>query len=108
MVSPSITRVTRAWKRFAGFGGLTHAAAGREEGAAARETRRAVATANTRIYRTTNAVSKVPCLPPAEQVMMMGHLPGVVRVPTRHVHVTLPLLSALCGKRPRARLGPDL
>ena len=40
--------------------------------------------------RTTNEVSSVARRPPDTQPTRIGHLPGVVRVPTRHVQVTLP------------------
>lgn len=39
---------------------------------------------------------------------MIGHLPAVVREPTRQVHVTIPLPSASLDSSPLALLGPDL
>ncbi len=58
--------------------------------------------------RTSNDASRVPCLPTAEHVTMIGQRPGVVRLPTRQVQVTMPRLSAVFGTRPLALLGPDL
>jgi hypothetical protein len=40
--------------------------------------------------------------------MCIGHVPGVVRVPTRHTHTIRPLVSAVLRTSPWARLGPDL
>ncbi|MBM7654564.1 hypothetical protein [Neobacillus cucumis] len=40
--------------------------------------------------------------------MMTGYVQVVVLVPTFHVHVMLPLLSAVCGYHPAAVLRPKL
>jgi len=51
-------------------------------------------------YCTKNEVSNVACLPPDEHVTVIGHSPGVVRVPTIHAQLTTPSLSAVFGISP--------
>ena len=59
-------------------------------------------------YCTKNEVSNVACLPPAEQVIVIGHSPGVVPVPTIQAQLTMPSWLAVFASSPLARLGPDL
>lgn len=42
------------------------------------------------------------------QVTVTGQVPGVVRVPTSHLHVTAPAVDAVFGSMPWAVDGPDL
>src|SRR2546428_179194 len=58
-------------------------------------------------YCTKNEVSNVAWLPPPEQVTVIGHAPGVVRVPTIHAQLTMPSWLAVFVSSPLARLGPD-
>jgi hypothetical protein len=58
--------------------------------------------------RTRKLLSAEELWPPELQVTVTGHEPTVVRVPTLHVQLTLPVLLAVLGPSPAALEGPDL
>jgi hypothetical protein len=59
-------------------------------------------------YVTVIALDVFPVAPFSEHIAAIGHVPGVVFVPTVHVHTTVPFAFAVRGPRPAALDGPGL